>query len=269
MKFLLIIFLFINFFIKSACANVIEPCSQDGSLLIADENGKIYYENQSTKLIYPASLTKMMTAYLVFEALKKNQIQIDETLFYSARAEEISAVNKVNSLFVKEGDKTNVEDALKGLLVRSFNENAIALAEKIAGSEWNFVRKMNEKALTLGMNNTAFRNASGLHYDGQYSTAKDLVKLAIKLKNDFPQYYNFFGLKEFSLNGKIYKSSNNFLKNYLGAEGMKTGYTSKAGFNLVGVASKNSKRYFSVVTGCKNSKIRDNLTIFLFDLVFN
>lgn len=269
MKFLIIFFSFISFFSIEANANLIDPCSREGSLLLVDENGKILFQNQADKLIYPASLTKMMTAYLVFEALKKNQIRIDETLEYSAYASEISAVNKVNTLFAKEGDKTNVEDALKGLLVRSFNENAIILAEKIAGSEWDFVRKMNEKALTLGLNNTSFRNASGLHYEGQYSTAKDLAKLAIRLKKDFPQYYNLFALKEYSIGSRVYKTSNRFLQNYEGSEGMKTGYTSKAGFNLVGVASKNSKRYFSVVTGCKNSKIRDNLTMFLFDLAFN
>jgi len=269
MKFFIICFLSLNFIFHSAFANIIDPCSKEGSLILVDESGKILFQNQADKLIYPASLTKMMTAYLVFEALKNNQIQIDETIEYSARASEISAVNKVNSLFVNEGRKTTIEDALKGLLVRSFNENAVALAEKIADNEWEFVRKMNQKAMVLGLNNTAFRNSSGLHHEGQYSTAKDLAKLAIRLKKDFPQFYHFFGLKEFSIGKRIFKTSNQFLQNYQGSEGLKTGYTSRAGFNLVGVATKNDKRFFSVVTGCKNSKIRDNLTMFLFDLAFN
>lgn len=269
MKYFIIFFSLISFFKIEAKANLIERCSNEGSLLLVDENGKILFQNHADILIYPASLTKMMTAYLVFEALEKNQIQIEETIEYSARASEISAVNKVNSLFVKEGDKTTVEDALKGLLVRSFNENAIVLAEKIADNEWEFVRKMNKKSMVLGLNNTSFRNASGLHFEGQYSTARDLAKLAIRLKKDFPKYYHFFGLKEFIIGNRKFKTSNHFLENYQGSEGLKTGYTSKAGFNLVGVATRNKKRFFSVVTGCKNSKIRDNLTIFLFDLVFN
>jgi len=269
MKYFIIFFLSLNFIFYSACANIIDPCSKEGSLILVDESGKILFENQADKLIYPASLTKMMTIYLVFEALEKKEIQIDETIEYSALASEISTVNKVNTLFVKEGDKTSVEDAIKGLLVRSFNENAIVLAEKIADNEWEFVRKMNQKAMVLGLNNTAFRNASGLHHEGQYSTAKDLAKLAIRLKKDFPKYYKYFGLKEFKNGSKNYKSTNNFLKNYQGAEGMKTGYTFMSGYNLIGVASMNNKRFFSVVTGCKNSKIRDDLTMFLFDLAFN
>jgi D-alanyl-D-alanine carboxypeptidase len=127
---------------------------------------------------------------------------------------------------------------------------------------------MNKKALELGMINTSFRNASGLHEEGQYTTASDLARLAIQLKKDFPQFYYFFAMKEFVYNNKIIKSHNRVLNEYEGAEGMKTGYTVASGYNLVSSAKNNKKRIFSVVTGCASSRKRDNLSKFLLDLSF-
>ena len=127
---------------------------------------------------------------------------------------------------------------------------------------------MNKKALELGMINTSFRNASGLHEEGQYTTASDLARLAIHLKKDFPQFYYFFGMKEFVYNNKTIKSHNRVLNEYEGAEGMKTGYTNASGYNLVTSAKNAKKRIFSVVTGCPSSRKRDDLSKFLLDLSF-
>jgi D-alanyl-D-alanine carboxypeptidase len=127
---------------------------------------------------------------------------------------------------------------------------------------------MNKKALELGMINTSFRNASGLHEEGQYTTASDLARLAIHLKKDFPQFYYFFAMKEFVYNNKIIKTHNRVLTEYDGAEGMKTGYTNASGYNLVSSAKNNNKRIFSVVTGCQSSRKRDDLSKFLLDLSF-
>lgn len=269
MKFFITFLLLFSNFQASAFSQVISTCSKDGALIsIEEESHKILFENNSQKLIYPASLVKMMTTYLTFEALHKNQLTLHKELTFSARAQEVSKVNKVNTLGVKEGNKITIEKALQALIVKSYNEASIVLAEAISDNEWSFVRQMNKKALELGMINTSFRNASGLHEEGQYTTASDLARLAIHLKKDFPQFYYFFAMKEFVYNNKISKTHNRVLTEYEGAEGMKTGYTNASGYNLVSSAKNNNKRIFSVVTGCQSSRKRDDLSKFLLDLSF-
>ena len=269
MKFFITFLLLFSNFQASAFSQVISTCSKDGALIsIEEESHKILFENNSQKLIYPASLVKMMTTYLTFEALHKNQLTLHKELTFSSRAQEVSKVNKVNTLGVKEGNKITIEKALQALIVKSYNEASIVLAEAISDNEWSFVRQMNKKALELGMINTSFRNASGLHEEGQYTTASDLARLAIHLKKDFPQFYYFFAIKEFVYNNKIIKTHNRVLTEYEGAEGMKTGYTNASGYNLVSSAKNNNKRIFSVVTGCQSSRKRDNLSKFLLDLSF-
>lgn len=269
MKFFITFLLLFSNFQASAFSQVISTCSKDGALIsIEEESHKILFENNSQKLIYPASLVKMMTTYLTFEALHKNQLTLHKELTFSSRAQEVSKVNKVNTLDVKEGNKITIEKALQALIVKSYNEASIVLAEAISDNEWSFVRQMNKKALELGMINTSFRNASGLHEEGQYTTASDLARLAIHLKKDFPQFYYFFAIKEFVYNNKIIKTHNRVLTEYEGAEGMKTGYTNASGYNLVSSAKNNNKRIFSVVTGCQSSRKRDNLSKFLLDLSF-
>jgi D-alanyl-D-alanine carboxypeptidase (penicillin-binding protein 5/6) len=269
LKFFLIILLV--FFVKIGFINaqIIGPCTKEGSLMVVEENtNQIFLETNQHQIIYPASLVKLMTAYLTFEAIKNQKFNEDDDIFFSSRAEEVSNFNKNNTLKVSFGDRISVLTALKGLIIKSYNETAVALAEKIAGDEWQFVRLMNKKALELGMINTAFKNASGWHDEGQYSTASDLLKLAIHLKKDFPQFYYLFALKDFNYKKISTKSHNRFLHSYEGAEGMKTGFTSKAGYNLVASASKNNVRFFSVVTGCKSSNQRDELTKFILDLSY-
>jgi len=252
-----------------AKAEIIEPCSKKGSVVVVKEDSNdILFETNADKLIYPASLVKLMTSYLAFEAITANKLTLNQELTFSERAEEVSSVNKYNTLAVKAGDRISVIKALQGLIVKSYNENAIALAEAIAKDEWSFVRLMNDKALKLGMINTSFSNASGLHAEGQYTTALDLARLALSLKKDFPQFYNLFSEKNFEFNGKIVKSHNNFLHNFNGAEGMKTGFTSVSGYNLIASAKRNQDRLFSVVTGCKTSLQRDDLTRFVLDVAF-
>ena len=269
MKFFILLLALICSLQSLAKAQILPACSKIGSLLVVDEeSNKILFETNSQKLIYPASLVKMMTAYLIFEALENNQLTLEQEIIFSARAQEISRINKINTLRIKEGDKISVEKSLQALIIKSYNESAIALAEAVADNEWDFVKKMNKKALELGMINTSFRNASGLHEEGQYTTASDLARLALRLKNDFSQFYYFFSLKEFSYKNKILKSHNRILNEYEGAEGMKTGYTNASGYNLVSSAKNNKKRIFSVVTGCASSRYRDDLSKFLLDLSF-
>ena len=269
MKFFILLLALICNLQSLAKAQIVSPCSKIGSLLVVEEEShKILFETNAQKLIYPASLVKMMTAYLIFEALEKNQLTFEQELTFSARAQEISRINKVNTLGINEGDKISVLKAIQTLIIKSYNESAIVLAEAVANNEWDFVKKMNKKALELGMINTSFRNVSGLHEEGQYTTASDLARLAIRLKKDFPQFYNFFSMKEFSYKNKIIKSHNRILNEYEGAEGMKTGFTNASGYNLVSSVKNNNKRIFSVVTGCTSSRYRDDLSKFLLDLSF-
>jgi D-alanyl-D-alanine carboxypeptidase len=236
-------------------------CSANYSSLVLDEGtGDILYGKRSDEQFYPASLVKVMTLYLTFEALEKNQLTMDKELIISELGEEISRVNKTNTLRLKVGNKITVRDAIYSVIVKSFNEAAVTLAEAVGGNEWNFVRLMNEKAAELGMIHTSFRNASGLHAEGQYTTSYDLARLAIAIKHDFPQYYHLFALKEFKYRGTKYETHNHVLVDYKGAEGMKTGFTKASGFNLITSAKRQDRRIISVLLGCSTQQRRDKLT---------
>ena len=244
-------------------------CSKDySSLVIEEKSGAILYEKRSDKFSYPASLVKMMTLYLTFEALDTKKLSLDEELTVSAYGEEIAKVNNGNTMHLKEGNKITVREAVEAVIVKSFNEAAVTLAEGVGGGEWEFVRLMNKKAEALGMSNTSFRNASGLHEEGQYTNSYDLARLAIALQKNFPQYYKFFSMKKFTYRGRKYDSHNHVLLEYKGAEGMKTGFTRASGFNLVSAAKKKDVRLISILLGCSTSKSRDKLTKELLDICF-
>lgn len=260
MKFFLTFILTLLLFANSSLAQN-DGCSNSYSyLVIAEKNGEILSENRSEIISYPASLVKLMTLYLTFEAIENHKISSQKILTISARGEEVSNVNKINSLHLKEGDKMTVREAIHGVIIKSFNESAVTLAEAVSGSEWEFVRKMNEKAKELGMNHTSFRNASGLHEDGQYTTSYDLARLVIALKKNFPGYYPLFALKKFTYRGEKYETHNHVLLDYKGAEGLKTGFTNAAGFNLISAATKNGQRVISVLLGCSSVDRRDKFT---------
>ncbi len=247
-------------------ANAFEECSDVYSALVFKESdGEILFENRSDNISYPASLVKVMTLYLTFEALENNKISMDQNLTVSGRGEEIARINKINTLKLKQGDKITVKQAIGAVIVKSFNEAAVTLAEGVAGDEWEFARKMNEKARELKMLNTSFRNASGLHEEGQYTTSYDLARLVKAIKQDFPEYYKLFSLKEFTYKNKKYETHNYVLLDYKGAEGMKTGFTNAAGFNLISSATKNNDRIFSILLGCAAPEKRNDFTMQLLD----
>ena len=279
MKFFSFILLFLFTATQAFAGAAIDGCSNVYSQLVFDaKTQNILSETRAGKIAYPASLTKLMTLYLTFQALKAGKIKLDDEIIVSQRGEEISAINRNTTLHLKEGNKITVEQAIKGSIVKSFNEASVSLAEAVAGDEWNFVRKMNEKAFELGMFNTSFRNSTGFHEDGQYTTAYDLARLTIALRRDFPQYYPLFALRTFEYKGRKFETHNHVLLEYKGAEGMKTGYTRASGFNLISVAAKpfdrksarhitnNQKsqemedRVISIVMGCSSVKSRDNFT---------
>lgn len=254
-----------SMFCNIALASENECSSKYSALVFNDENNHIIFENRADEIIYPASLTKMMTAYLVFEAIEKNHLHLEQQLTVSANAEDVGKINKINTSELKEGEKISVEDALKGMLVKSFNEDALVLAEAISGDEWHFAQLMNRKAAELKMKHTNFRNASGLHEEGHYTTLYDLARLIKSIEKKFPHYRKYFALKEFRFNGTQYKNTNNVLLNYKGADGFKTGYTNAAGFNLIASAKHDDLRITSILTGCESYQKRDDYTKDLLD----
>jgi D-alanyl-D-alanine carboxypeptidase len=260
MKFFTIFFTAILFFTHLSFASEI-GCSKNYSYLVfAEKSGEILSETRSDEISYPASLVKLMTLYLTFEALEKHQLSLGKILTISARGEEISKVNKVNTMNLREGDRILLGEAIYGVIVKSFNEAAVILAEAVAGSEWEFVRRMNEKAQELGMISSSFRNASGLHEEGQYTTSYDLARLVKAIKKDFPQFYHLFAMREFTYRGRKYETHNHVLVDYKGAEGMKTGVTNASGFNLITSAKKKNLRVVSILLGCASYQQRDQFT---------
>ena len=242
--------------------------SNYSAIVLDDKNNRIIYEHEADKMIYPASLTKVMTLYLVFEEIEKGKLKLTDKIRVSGYAQDISAINKITTLKVQEGEELTVKDAIKGAAIKSFNEAAVMLAEKISGSEWEFAKLMNKKAAQLGMRYTNFRNATGLHEPGQYSTGYDLARLLIAIRRDFPNKCKYFSETQLVCNDQKFYTHNLFLRNYEGATGFKTGYTSIAGYNLMATATRNGKSLTAVITACDRSETRNKYMAEIFDKAF-
>lgn len=235
------------------------------SIVVDAETGTVLHESHADRSIYPASLAKMMTLYLLFEALENGTVTPDQKLKVSARA----AGQPPTNLDLRAGDRITVREAIRALIVRSANDVATVVAEALGGTEAKFARMMTEKARELGMENTTFRNASGLPDRHQVSTVRDLAMLAHALMRDFPGYYHLFSLKSFSYNGRTYKTHNNLVVDYPGADGLKTGYIRASGFNLAASAARGGRRLIAVVVGGKTANSRDKHTAILLDRGFS
>lgn len=234
------------------------------SLIFDCKSKKVLHANNSKAQVYPASLTKMMTAYLAFESLKKRKSKMDDKVVVSYHA----ASAKPRKLGLQEGQVVTFKDAILAMIITSANDAARVIAEKTSGTESKFALVMNQKAKQLGMHQSHFRNASGWHDPMQKTTAEDLVKLAVALKRDFPEYYHLFSQNSFTFNDKVYTGHNNVTKNYAGADGLKTGYVAASGYNLVTSAKRDGKRLIGVVIGGRTSKERDQKMVSLMDRHF-
>lgn len=215
------------------------------TLVVDAEGGRILHAENANLRSFPASTTKMMTAYLAFEALAKGELTLDEELSVSAHA----AGQGGQSLELEPGTRVKARDALLGMLVESANDAAVVLAERLGGGEAAFAERMTAKARELGMARTRFRNASGLNHPEQVVTARDMAVLALALLRDFPDRYGLFATRGFAHKGESYTTVNGFLVNYPGADGIKTGFTCAAGYNLVASAVRNGRRLVAVVLG--------------------
>ena len=231
---------------------IIQP-SKDAELVVDATTGRVLYERNADEIRYPASLTKMMTLYLLFDALQKHIVNLDSKMVTSAHA----AAQEPTKLSLAVGEAIPVETAIKAIVVRSANDVAVVIAEALGGTEPNFARMMTDKAHQLGMMHTNFDNASGLPDPLQTTTASDLALLARHVAYDFAQYYPYFSTHEFTYRGRLYLTHDNLLAAFQGTDGIKTGYTQMSGFNLVTSAIRNDKHIIGVVMGGATAASRD------------
>lgn len=222
-------------------------------MVIDANSGRVLHDRAGSDLRFPASLTKMMTLYLAFEAIEAGRTGFSSSVTVSERA----AAAPPSKIGLKAGAKIALRDAIKALIVKSANDMAVAVAEHIAGSEQAFAALMTKRARQLGMDRTVFRNASGLPDPQQVTTARDMLTLAMRLQDDFPQHYRLFSLKTFSYAGKTYRSHNALLGRFAGVDGIKTGYTRASGFNLVSSYRAGGKHVVGVVFGGVTASLRD------------
>ncbi|MCP1364976.1 D-alanyl-D-alanine carboxypeptidase, partial [Halomonas sp. BBD48] len=223
------------------------------SIVIDAQSGEVLSYDHADAVRYPASLTKMMTLYLLFEAIESGRLTMESRLPVSSHA----AAQPPSKLWVRPGQTIAVKEAIPALIVKSANDVAAVVAEGLAGSESAFAERMTAKARALGMSSTTFRNASGLPDDRQVTTARDMATLSMHLMRDFPQYYGYFSRTQFVYLGKTYKGHNRLLGNYAGADGLKTGYIRASGFNVATSAVRDGRRIVSVVMGGFTAQSRD------------
>ncbi|MBL4805412.1 MAG: D-alanyl-D-alanine carboxypeptidase, partial [Alphaproteobacteria bacterium] len=223
------------------------------SIVMDADTGLILRQRYANKSLHPASLTKVMTLLLTFEALESGQMQLKDRIRISNHAASMVP----SKLGLKPGSSIRVQDAIYALVTKSANDVAVALAEHHAGSESNFAQRMTAKARAIGMSRTTFRNASGLHDPRQVTTARDMAKMARYVINVHPTYYRYFSRKNFTYAGQTYRNHNRLMDTYPGMDGMKTGYINASGFNLIASAVRGDKRIIGVVFGGRSSRSRN------------
>ncbi len=223
--------------------------------IVVDANtGEVLYAKRADSPRYPASITKVMTMYLAFEALAEGRIRSTDLITVSSRA----ASQPPTKLGVAAGDTVTVDDALKALATRSANDMAVAVAEHVAGSEQRFAALMTLRGQELGMTNTRFVNASGLPDSRQVSSARDIAIMSRAVMRDFPQYYGYFSMKSFEFRGQTIRNHNRLMGQFAGMDGLKTGYINASGFNLAASAVRDGRRLIAVVLGGRSTSSRDD-----------
>ncbi len=239
--------------------------NKDAALILDGETGKVLYARNADLRRYPASLTKLMTLYLLFDALKQGKVTLQTPMPVSAHAARQSPVK----LYLMPGvDTITVQQAIKAIVVRSANDVAVVVAEKLGGSEKHFAELMTAEARKLGMRHTHYANASGLPNRQQITTADDLGILARHIAYDFPQYYHYFATPSFTWKDHTWDTHDNLIGHYKGAEGMKTGYTVMSGFNLVSSVVRNNHHVIGIVMGGRTAHMRDEEMIRLLNQTY-
>ncbi|MCA8933872.1 MAG: D-alanyl-D-alanine carboxypeptidase [Rhodospirillaceae bacterium] len=251
-------FLLVLVFAATGHAQGIETRAREAILLDAT-TGSVLLEHNADQRMPTASMSKVMTLYMVFEALEEGRLHLDDELEVSERAWRMGG----SSMFVEVGDRVRVEDLIRGVIVHSGNDASVVLAEALGGTEEEFARQMNEQAAELGLSASHFANATGWPDDNHYSTARDLAHLAQALIEDFPQYYHYFSEEEFQYgvapSGEPMDPQHNrnpLLGNFEGADGLKTGHTQEAGYGMIGSAIRGDQRLIVVISGLPTDTAR-------------
>ena len=237
---------------------------KDAALLIDGATGKVLYARNETLERHPASLTKMMTLYLLFDALKNGKMTMQTQMPVSVHAQQ----QRPTKLSLRHGQTIDVDTAIRAIVIRSANDVAVVIAEALGGTESHFAEMMNAKARELGMKETNYHNASGLPDPLQITTAMDLAVLARHLAYDFPQYFPYFGTSGFNYKGTYYPTHDNLIGRYPGADGIKTGYVGASGFNLTSSVVRNGVHLIGVVMGGRTAVRRDQEMMHLMDMEF-
>jgi len=236
--------------------NVAPPVIEGKSwLLIDSDSGAVLSAGNPDVQVEPASLTKLMTAYIVFRELAEGRLSLDDLVFVSEKAWRMEG----SRMFIKVNSKVRLEDLVKGMIIQSGNDATVALAEHVAGTEESFVGLMNSVAAELGMKGTYFVNSSGMPDEGHLTTATDLATLTRALINQYPEYYKYYSVKEFTWNNIKQGNRNLLLYRDPTVDGVKTGHTVSAGYSLIGSADREGMRLIAVVTGTKGKKVRADM----------
>jgi D-alanyl-D-alanine carboxypeptidase len=231
------------------------------ALVFEPYNGTVFYAEDPDVPWFPASLTKLMTAYVAFQAMKEGTVKPDTKAICSKKATEQAP----SKLWLKEGESITLETALKVLIVKSANDVALMIAETVAGSEEAFILRMNEAAKRLNMTRTNFANPHGLPNDRQISSARDMAKLARAIIIEFPEHAELFTVREVQVGKQVLRTHNALLINYPGADGMKTGFICDSGFNVVASATREGRKLVAVVLGEPSSATRRERAMNLLD----
>lgn len=241
--------------------------SKYAAIVVDARTGEVLYGKRADSPRYPASITKVMTLYLAFEALASGKIQLDDPVIFSPRA----AAQSPTKLGVRAGDSITVGEAMGAMATKSANDAAVALAEKLGGTEQRFAALMTLRAQELGMTNTRFANASGLPDSRQLTTARDIAILSRAIMRDYPQYYRLFSTTYFDFRGQKLRNHNGLLHRMDGVDGLKTGFTNASGYNLAVSAVRDNRRLIAVVMGgptvATRDKVAESLLLTGFDVL--
>ncbi len=223
------------------------------AIVIEEATGRVLFSRNADKKLYPASLTKIMTLYLLFEEIEAGRLTLDSRL----KVSRVAASRSPSKLYLPVGSSISVENAILALVTKSANDVATVVSEALSGTEREFAKRMTRKARALGMINTTFKNASGLPNREQKSTARDMARLGVAIRRDFPHYYHYFSRTSFTYKGRKYGNHNKLLRSFDGTDGIKTGYTNASGFNLVAATERNGVRLIGVVFGGRTGNSRN------------
>ncbi len=250
--------------LASGGARAAAPMPRYAAILVDADTREVLYANAADEIRHPASITKLMTLYLTFDALASGQLHLGDRLFFSdhARAQKPSKLN------VPPGQSITIEDAIRVIAVKSANDVAVALAERLGGTEQNFAQLMTRKARVLGMRGTVYTNASGLADPGNITTARDLAILSLAVLRNHARYYPYFGTRSLTYGNATFISHNHLLGKTAGLDGIKTGYTVDAGFTLAASARRGNRRLVAIVLGEPNIPARSRDVNALLDAGF-